>query len=198
MDGAHGGGTPGLCPTVGNTALLVYENACPKRPLPSPGNVPKRRSWIKRPGSSSRRRKSRQRKTENRWIENRCVRMATAIVSSKKSGARSASAAASNPHKLADLDLQQRGRASRQNQRFGMDHVSRESANDLSSAHPISFATSSAIFSTESRPTNHSNFSFVRSCESTIPTGAWLSSTTTRSSMRWRSRRFKTSTASLS
>src|SRR6478672_3466781 len=36
---------------------------------------------------------------------------------------------------------------------------------------------------------HHKSLSRVRSCESTIPTGALLSSTTTRSSMRWLSRR---------
>src|SRR5205814_9714757 len=43
-----------------------------------------------------------------------------------------------------------------------------------------------------------SNFKRVRSCESTMPTGTLSSSMTTRSSMRWRSSRFMTSTASLS
>src|SRR5207248_1297407 len=45
---------------------------------------------------------------------------------------------------------------------------------------------------------HYNNFSRVKSCESTIPTGALLSSRTTRSSMRWVSGRLSTSTASLS
>ena len=44
----------------------------------------------------------------------------------------------------------------------------------------------------------YNSFNRVRSCESTMPTGTLSSSITTRSSMRWRSSRFRTSTASLS
>src|ERR1700751_5057114 len=40
----------------------------------------------------------------------------------------------------------------------------------------------------------HKSLSRVRSCESTMPTGELLSSTTTRSSMRWLSKRLSTST----
>src|SRR6266498_4532316 len=44
----------------------------------------------------------------------------------------------------------------------------------------------------------YNNFNRVKSCESTMPTGTLSSSMTTRSSMRWRSSKLRTSTASLS